>query len=336
MSLWRAIPGHMPDWRNPRSGDPGRTLIDLFGWLGETLLYRVNLIPARQRLEFLRLLNIPLRPARPARGLVTLSPASPRGAAPTPVPIGTQVTGPVPFETTGPILVQPFEGRVLIKRRPSAAERGRLAEVIAGLEFDLRHHGERALCRDRAVRRRQGGAGGRRSTRRQRRPHDLDRAARDGANPPDIATARQALETQPAMLNIGVVPRLILPDPDPNAPTVAPPDLFEWSITGKRRVGNVEQDTYLALPVEQDSTVLFTREGTLRLVLPHRDVVGFPANDVAPTSRPASATARHDSMIRTRPRAWSPGCGCTRAAATARCRYHGSASMRSRSISFGR
>jgi hypothetical protein len=45
------IPAHTPDWRNPRTGDPGRTLIDLFGWLGETLLYRVNLIPARQRLE---------------------------------------------------------------------------------------------------------------------------------------------------------------------------------------------------------------------------------------------------------------------------------------------
>ena len=61
----RRIPAHTPEWSNPRVGDPGRTLIDLFAWLAETLLYRVNLIPERQRLEFLRLLNIPLRPAQP-------------------------------------------------------------------------------------------------------------------------------------------------------------------------------------------------------------------------------------------------------------------------------
>ncbi len=68
--LVRRIPAPTPEWRNPREGDPGRTLIDLFAWLSETLLYRVNLIPERQRLEFLRLLNIGMRPAQPARALV--------------------------------------------------------------------------------------------------------------------------------------------------------------------------------------------------------------------------------------------------------------------------
>ena len=33
------IPGHTPEWRNPREGDPGRTLIDLFAWLGDKLLH---------------------------------------------------------------------------------------------------------------------------------------------------------------------------------------------------------------------------------------------------------------------------------------------------------
>src|SRR5262245_36377094 len=68
------IPAHTPEWTNPRPGDPGRTLIELFAWLGDALLYRANLIPERQRLTFLRLLGIPLRPARPARGIVTVSP----------------------------------------------------------------------------------------------------------------------------------------------------------------------------------------------------------------------------------------------------------------------
>jgi hypothetical protein len=274
------IPAHTPDWRNPRTGDPGRTLIDLFGWLGETLLYRVNLIPARQRLEFLRLLNIPLQPARPARGLVALGPASPKGAAATPVPPGTPLTGPVGFETTGPILVQPFEGRVHVKRRPSEAERGRLSGVIAGLESIYGVSASDPYITTALF------AGGKAV------PEGTDPVADSidgtiwiallatGPAPEDIATARQALAGQPAMLNIGVVPRLVLPDPDPAAPAVLPPDLFEWSITAKRRVGGVEQDTYLALPVEQDTTAMFSREGTLRLVLPPPEVVGFPVNDV--------------------------------------------------------
>ena len=71
------IPAHTPEWTNPRLGDPGRTLIELFAWLGDTLLYRANLIPERQRLAFLSLLGIGLEPARAATGIVSLSYAQP-------------------------------------------------------------------------------------------------------------------------------------------------------------------------------------------------------------------------------------------------------------------
>src|SRR5215470_19862367 len=70
--LVRRIPAHTPEWTNPREGDPGRTLIDLFAWLADTILYRANLIPERQRLAFLRLLGAPMRPAMPARGVVSI------------------------------------------------------------------------------------------------------------------------------------------------------------------------------------------------------------------------------------------------------------------------
>ena len=77
------IPAHTPEWTNPRLGDPGRTLIELFAWLGDALLYRANLVPERQRLVFLRLLGQPLRGARPAGGIVQLAFARPaeRGEA---------------------------------------------------------------------------------------------------------------------------------------------------------------------------------------------------------------------------------------------------------------
>ena len=71
--LVRRIPAHTPEWTNPREGDPGRTLIDLFAWLGDTILYRANLIPERQRLAFLRLLGAGDAPrragARPRAGV---------------------------------------------------------------------------------------------------------------------------------------------------------------------------------------------------------------------------------------------------------------------------
>ena len=57
----------------PQPGDPGQTLIELFAWLADSILYRANLIPERQRLAFLKLLGQPLQPAAAAHGLVALS-----------------------------------------------------------------------------------------------------------------------------------------------------------------------------------------------------------------------------------------------------------------------
>lgn len=64
---------HLPEWR-PVPGDPGSALLDLVAWMGEAVIYRLNLIPERQRLAFLNLLHVPLRPARPARGVVGIDP----------------------------------------------------------------------------------------------------------------------------------------------------------------------------------------------------------------------------------------------------------------------
>src|ERR1041385_4813196 len=92
------IPAHTPEWTNPRPGDPGRTLIELFAWLGDALLYRANLIPERQRLAFLRLLGVPLRPARPARGMVTVSLKENEPAVALKIRPMATITGALPFE----------------------------------------------------------------------------------------------------------------------------------------------------------------------------------------------------------------------------------------------
>ena len=97
--LLARIPAHTPEWTNPRLGDPGRTLLELFAWLGDALLYRVNLIPERQRLVFLKLLGQGLRPARPATGIVSLAFAQATELAGVTLAAGARVKAPVPFET---------------------------------------------------------------------------------------------------------------------------------------------------------------------------------------------------------------------------------------------
>lgn len=55
------IPSLYPDWTDHNPGDPGITLIELFAWLTEMLIFRADQVPDRHRLVFLRLLNGPER-----------------------------------------------------------------------------------------------------------------------------------------------------------------------------------------------------------------------------------------------------------------------------------
>src|SRR5262249_4889801 len=79
------VPVHNPEWTNFNDSDPGVTLLQLFAFLTESLIYRANLIPERNRKKFLQLLGVPLRPAASARGLVEI--ANARGPLQT-VPLG--------------------------------------------------------------------------------------------------------------------------------------------------------------------------------------------------------------------------------------------------------
>jgi len=135
------IPAHTPEWTNPRPGDPGRSLIELFAWLGDALLYRVNLIPERQRLTFLRLLGVPLRPARPARGMVTVSLRENEAVAALPIRPPAALNGPVPFEARDEFTVLPVTAAAYYKRKTDPDE-----PVIIE-EHGLRDHFQRRSCR---------------------------------------------------------------------------------------------------------------------------------------------------------------------------------------------
>jgi uncharacterized phage protein gp47/JayE len=108
------IPAHTPEWTNPQPGDPGRTLLELFAWLADTILYRANLIPEKQRIAFLRLLGQTMQPAAAATGILTLS-LGPSATTPIPIVAPAQVTGPPNFETLSDITLLPVTGQAYIK-----------------------------------------------------------------------------------------------------------------------------------------------------------------------------------------------------------------------------
>ena len=51
------IPSYAPEWTNHNPSDPGITLIELFAWLSEMLIYRLNRVSDDNLRSFLKLLN---------------------------------------------------------------------------------------------------------------------------------------------------------------------------------------------------------------------------------------------------------------------------------------
>ncbi len=73
----RLIPTFCPTWTDHNVSDPGVTLIELFAWMTEQLLYRLNQVPDKNYVAFLDLLGVRLRPPTAARGAVTFTLTAP-------------------------------------------------------------------------------------------------------------------------------------------------------------------------------------------------------------------------------------------------------------------
>jgi hypothetical protein len=66
------ITGLYPEWTDHNPTDPGMTLIEMFAWLAEMLVYRTNQIPEQHTLSFLRLINGPSADGTPWQATVDL------------------------------------------------------------------------------------------------------------------------------------------------------------------------------------------------------------------------------------------------------------------------
>jgi len=87
----RLIPAHTPEWTDFNESDPGVTMIQLFAHMAEQIGYRLNRVPDKNYVEFLKLIGIRLRPAEAARTVLQFILARPENTDAFLVPAGSRV-----------------------------------------------------------------------------------------------------------------------------------------------------------------------------------------------------------------------------------------------------
>ena len=137
----RLIPRFTPEWTNHNVADPGVALIELFAWMSEMVLFRVNQVPERMYVHFLNLVGIEPFPPAVAQAELTFWLSAPADRA-VHVPAGTEVATvgeePVVFSTSAEAVVAPPE---LVAAQAISAE-GQATDVWE----DLTVPGASATC----------------------------------------------------------------------------------------------------------------------------------------------------------------------------------------------
>jgi hypothetical protein len=98
------IPKYAPQWTDHNPSDLGISLIELFAWLAEGVIYRLNQTPDKNYLAFLNLLGITRDPPTPAYTYLTFT----TGVGKVVVPAGTQAQTPA-SETEAPVVFETDE-----------------------------------------------------------------------------------------------------------------------------------------------------------------------------------------------------------------------------------
>ena len=70
----RLIPRYCPEWTNHNTSDPGITLLELFSWMTEMTIYRLNKVPEKTYLSLLELMGLSLVAPQSSRAVVQFFP----------------------------------------------------------------------------------------------------------------------------------------------------------------------------------------------------------------------------------------------------------------------
>ncbi len=116
------IPRYCPEWTDHNVSDPGVAIIELFAWMTELTLYRLNQVPDRMYTKFLDLLGIDLHPAQPARTDIWFWLSGPQTES-VRIEAGTRV-GTVRTENEPSIVFMTEEERTIVPPRLTACVTG--------------------------------------------------------------------------------------------------------------------------------------------------------------------------------------------------------------------
>lgn len=295
--LVRKIHVYNPEWTDRNPSDPGITLIELFAFLQENLLYRFNQIPEKTKLEYLRLLQIPLKPAVSSRAMLSLTTKNEEGVL---VENGKGVAkaGSILFEMENEVRALPVSVLAVCKSRCESPDETEDPELYAGYQNTIDALGGleegQDLCFEAKVVAEQGDG----------LPVDFGKAV-DGmiwiavlneskllVN--DMRKKLAGKKGAPLYMNIGFVPDPYPADSNktmscPGYENANPPPskqassqngegeagspALEWEISRERADDEIDLDPnaapiFTALKVEGDTTDGLTREGIVRLRLP--------------------------------------------------------------------
>lgn len=140
------ITHYCPEWTDHNVSDPGVTMIELFAYMVDILLYRVNQLPQVHAVKLLEMFGIKLAGPQPARVRATFWLSAPQ-PLPVIVPAGTEISTtqtetelPVIFTTDEDLCVQPPELAAVLSL-PAGGENGspppdelNLRRLAAGFE----------------------------------------------------------------------------------------------------------------------------------------------------------------------------------------------------------
>ncbi|HXW80904.1 MAG TPA: putative baseplate assembly protein, partial [Acidimicrobiales bacterium] len=140
------IPKYCPEWTNHNLSDPGVALIELFAWMSEMLLYRLNQVPDRFYTKFLELMGVAPFPPTAAQADLTFWLST---VLPQPVTVKARTQVGAPALEGGPVIFETIEDLVIAPPQLIAAKTGRggsSTEMLADAWDDLNFPGSALRC----------------------------------------------------------------------------------------------------------------------------------------------------------------------------------------------
>ncbi|HEY4412913.1 MAG TPA: putative baseplate assembly protein, partial [Gaiellaceae bacterium] len=138
----RLVQVNCPEWTDHNVSDPGVTLIELFAWMTDQILYRLNRVPDLHYVKFLDLLGVTLFPPTAARCDVTFWLSAPREDESVRVPRGTEVASvreeggePIVFTTEETLDIVPTAVDHVAASSADGAIRGHDEDLVRDVGF---------------------------------------------------------------------------------------------------------------------------------------------------------------------------------------------------------